>query len=98
MLFDELKVDTITHDDDLYINVLQLAEHLEKSISSFIFKSKQFNEIIPMTVPEHAFIMGVIEGMSTVSVLLEQGNNEYKIGSLDTIDDLLEKFKDVSSQ
>lgn len=97
MLFDELEVDTITHNDELYIGVSQLVKHLEGSISQFIAKSDQFHKIMPMNVPERAFIMGVIEGMSSVLVLLEQGNNEYKIGSLDTIDDLLERFKDVSS-
>ena len=96
MLFDDLEVDSINHNGSLYVNVPQLATHLAKAVRDFAHESSQLANIFPLDIRERAFIIGLIEGMENVVVMLKQANDEHSIGSIDTIDELLERFRDAS--
>lgn len=94
MLFDEINVDIITKDNELYVNVAQLANHLSKSISEFAHESSQLAKIFPLDVRERAFVVGLIEGMQSVTVMLKQADDEHTISNIHTIDEFLERLKD----
>lgn len=96
MLFDEIKVNTITDNDILYVNVPQLAAHLSQAIQEFVQGSAELAQIFPLGAAERAFIMGLTEGMQNIVIMLEQANDEHSIGNIDTVDELLEKFRDAS--
>lgn len=96
MLFDEIKVDTITQGDTLYVSVPQLATHLAKAVYEFAQGSAELAEIFPLGVGERAYVMGITEGMQNIVIMLKQANDEHRIGSIDTVEELLERFRDAS--
>ena len=96
MLFDEIKVDTVIDNDVLYVSVPQLAIHLAQAVEEFAQGSAELAQIFPLGAAERAFIMGITEGMQNIVIMLEQANDEHSIGSIDTVDELLEKFRDAS--
>ena len=97
MLFDEIKVETTTYNDSLYVNVPQLTQHLTKAIYEFIRESNSLSHVVALSPLERAYIMGLIDGMQNVAITLRQGLDEHDIGTIDTIEELLERFKDVST-
>jgi hypothetical protein len=93
MLFDEIKVDTITKDGELYVSVPQLASHLARAVQEFAIESRHLSLIAPLTAEESTFIMGLVNGMQNVVMMLSQGNSESKISNINTVEELLERFK-----
>jgi hypothetical protein len=93
MLFDEINIDTITKNGELYVSVPQLASHLAKAVQAFAIESRQLSLIVPLTEEESTFIMGLVNGMQNVVMMLSQGNSESKISNINTVEELLERFK-----
>lgn len=92
MLFDEIKIDTVTHNDELYVNVQQLFEHLAGSTEHFSQESAMLAKEFGITRDEKYFVMGMVQGMWSVVMMLRQGNQEFEFESVQTVDDLLERF------
>lgn len=97
MLFDDIKVDNIIHNDMLYVNVSQLATHLAQATKRFALEASELAQTFGMTPQERVFILGLIHGMENTVTLLFQANDEYNISTIDTIEDLLEKFRNNDS-
>ena len=92
MLFDEIKVNTITHDNELYVNVEQLYQHLAGSTQEFSKESYEMAQKFGITRDEKYFVTGLIQGMWSVVMMLRQGNQEFKFDSIETVEDLMESF------
>lgn len=92
MLFDDLKVSTVIHNDELYVNVEQLYQHLAGSTHEFSREAYEMAQRIGITDEEKILIQGLIQGMWSVVMMLRFGNQEFEFESVQTVDDLLEKF------
>ena len=92
MLFDEIKIDTITHDDQLYINVEQLYNHILGSVELFSNETQQLAKILGMPRDEKYFVMGLVEGMWSIALMLGYGNKQFQFDSVNTVEDLIKRF------
>jgi hypothetical protein len=92
VLFDEIKVKTITHDDELYVNVEQLYQHLAGSTQEFSKETYQMAQKFGITADEKYFVIGMVQGMWSVVLMLKHGDQEFKFESIETVDDLVKKF------
>ena len=92
MLFDEIKVNTVTSDNELYVNVEQLYQHLAGSTHEFSKECYEMAQRFGITRDEKYFIMGMVQGMWSVVMMLKHGDQEFKFESIETVDDLVEKF------
>lgn len=92
MLFDEIKIDTITQDNQLYVNVEQLLDHLAGSTETFSQETALLAKEFGITRDEKYFVTGLIQGMWSVVMMLRQGNQEFKFDSIETVEDLMESF------
>lgn len=92
MLFDEIKIDTITHNDELYINVEQLYNHILGSTEIFSNETARLANLVGISRDEKYFTMGLIEGMWSVALMLGYGNKQYQFDSVNTVEDLLKRF------
>ena len=94
MLFDEIKIDTITHDDELYINVEQLCNHILGSVEVFSNETAHLAKMFGMPRDEKYFAMGLVEGMWSIALMLGYGNKQFEFDSVKTVEDLIKKFWD----
>jgi hypothetical protein len=92
MLFDEINIETITHNEDLYINVEQLLNHIVGSSEHFSHETAVLAKQFGITRDEKYFTMGLIQGMLSIAIMLRQGNHEFEFDSVETVEDLLQKF------
>lgn len=96
MIFDDLKIGNIVKDDELYVCVSDLSQHLLKAVKEFSDESEQLSHFVKLTDHEKAFITGLVNGMYNVVLMLAQSEDEYKLKQIDTIDELLEKFNELN--
>lgn len=94
MIFDELEINTIIHNDELYVDVSGLAQHLSKAVDEFSDETEALSRVLKLTEREKTFIMGLISGMHNVVLMLNQSNDEYELKQINTVDELLEKFNE----
>lgn len=94
MLFDDLKINTLVHEDELYVRVSDLSTHLSNAISEFADETEALSHIVGLTEKEKAFIMGLVNGMYNVILMLTQSHDEHELKQINTIDELLEKFNE----
>ena len=92
MLFDEIKVNSITHNNELYVNVEQLYQHLAGSTQEFSKETYQMAQKFGITADEKYFVIGMVQGMWSVVLMLKHGDQEFKFESIETVDDLVKKF------
>lgn len=94
MLFDDLNLSTIIHDDELYVNVEQLYKHLLGSMQEFSYEAYEMAQKNEMTKEEKVLVSGLIQGMWSVVMMLRFGNEEFEFKSIETVDDLMKRFWD----
>lgn len=94
MLFDDLKINNLTYDGELYVRVSDLAQHLSKAVHEFADETEALSKIVKLESKERVFIMGLLEGMYNVVVMLTQTHDEYELTKINTIEELLEKFNE----
>ena len=94
MLFDEMNIDTIVEDDELYINVPQLLDHLVGSSEVFSQETAILAKEFGISRDEKYYSMGLIHGMLSVATMLKQGDQEFKFDSVETVEDLIKGFWD----
>lgn len=88
-LFDEIKVDTLFHDDEIYVNARQFAWHVAKAIEKFTLESYEESGRRKFSKEESAFFAGIIEGMANINLLLSQGGVEEEFDkTINTVEDL----------
>jgi hypothetical protein len=92
MLFDDLNLSTIIHENELYVNVEQLYKHLAGSTQEFSHEAYEMAQKTGITEEERIFINGLIQGMWSIVMMLNHGDQEFKFESVKTVDDLVEKF------
>jgi hypothetical protein len=92
MLFDDIKVDTTIHNNELYVNVEQLHQHLTGSTELFSQEAYEMSKKFGITRDEKYFVQGLVQGMWSVVMMLKFGNQEHEFESVQTVDDLLERF------
>lgn len=94
MIFDELEIDSVRQDGNIYVNADSLANHIIRAANQISHDASVMSSFVPIPAREKYYVMGILQGMSNVVMLLQQGNNESKIEDLNTIEDLLEKFRE----
>lgn len=94
MIFDELKINTLVHGNELYVRVSDLSNHLSNAVDEFADETDALAKIVRLTEQEKTFIMGLINGMYNVVLMLTQSNDEHELKQINTIDELLEKFNE----
>lgn len=94
MLFDDINIKTIEHDGELYIHVRELLNHLAAATYGFSDESYQIAQQHGITIDEKNFIMGIIHGMWSTVILLQQGRQEFQVESIETVDDIIKRFWD----
>ena len=93
MIFDELKIKTIIDDqEELYVSVSDLSNHLAKAAQEFVDETKAISKIVKLTGQEKTFTLGLVNGMYNVIIMLGQSYDEHELNKINTIDELLEKF------
>lgn len=94
MLFDDINIETITHEDQLYINVEQLYSHILGSAEMFAQEASHLAKSFGMPRDEKYFTMGIVEGMWSVAAVLSYGNKQFEFDSVETVEDLMKRFWD----
>lgn len=94
MIFDELKINTIVHENELYVRVSDLTQHLSNAVNEFADETDALSKIIKLTELERTFIIGLVNGMYNVVLMLTQSHDEHELKQINTIDELLEKFNE----
>lgn len=96
MLFDELSIDTTMHNGELFANVNQLYEHLYTATHGFAEEASIVNQRVqpPFSDTERAYISGLVQGMFSVVLMLQQGKTEAEVDSVNTVEDFLKMFED----
>lgn len=94
MLFDDLKIGHLVHDDQLYVCVQDLVQHLTRSIQEFADESDALSHVVKLTEKEKTFIMGLVNGMYNIVIMLAQSQDEHELKQINTVDELLEKFNE----
>lgn len=93
MLFDDINIDTVTHEDELYINVEQLYNHIIGSAETFSQEAAYLAKNFGMPRDEKYFTMGIVEGMWSIAAILNYGNQQFEFDSIKTVEDFLNKFR-----
>lgn len=94
MLFDEIKIDSMTIDGELYVNVEQLGMHLLGSAHQFAEETADIAKIAGITKEEKYLVMGMVQGMMSVASMLGLAQEESVFSEVETVDDLLQRFKE----
>jgi hypothetical protein len=92
MLFDDINIETITHEDELYINVEQLYNHILGSAEVFSQEAAHLAKTFGMPRDEKYFTMGIVEGMWSIAAVLKYGNKQFEFDSIETVEDLMKRF------
>lgn len=92
MLFDDINIDTVTHEDELYINVEQLYKHILGSAETFSQEAAYLANNFGMPRDEKYFTMGIVEGMWSIAAILKYGNKQFEFDSVKTVEDLVNRF------
>ena len=88
-LFEEIGVDSIVHEDEIFINARQFAWHIAKAIEAFVTDSYEAAKVVKFTKEAAAFMSGVVEGMGNINLLLSQGGVEKEFDyTIHTVEDL----------
>jgi hypothetical protein len=98
MLFDDINIDTITHEDELYINVEQLYKHILGSVEVFSQEAAHLAKTFGMPRDEKYFTMGIVEGMWSIAAILGYGNKQFEFDSVQTVEDLMKRFWDNNEE
>ena len=96
MIFDDLEINNLVKDNELYVCVSDLSNHLLKAVKEFSEETQQISHFVRITEHEKAFITGLVNGMYNVVLMLTQSEDEYKLKQINTIDELLEKFSELN--
>jgi hypothetical protein len=89
-LFDELEIRYQTINDDIWVNLPDLSNHLLNATKNFVNSSFQESISRPMDVPEQVFMRGIAEGMMSVVTLLAQSGVEIEFSEkINTVGDFL---------
>jgi hypothetical protein len=89
-LLDDLSIRYKTIDDEIWVNLKDLANHLLDSAHSFAREVSQESMIRPIPIPEAMLLRGLAEGMMGVVTLLAQSGVEIEFNEkINTVEDLL---------
>lgn len=94
MIFDDLKIANIVDNGELYVRVSDLRQHISNSIDQFAADTEALSHVVRLTDEEKTFIIGLINGMFNIVSMLTQSHDEHKLGQINTIEELLEKFNE----
>jgi hypothetical protein len=98
-LFDELKIRYQTIDDDVWVNLSDLSNHLLRATKEFAEESVVSSWDKPVQLSEAIFFRGLAEGMMSIVALLAQGGVEAEFHEkVHTVEDLLKKLGEKNGQ
>jgi hypothetical protein len=89
-LLDDLNIKYQTVDDDIWVNLPDLSDHLLNAVKKFVHGSFKESTVGPVGIIEQAFLRGIAEGMMSVVTLLAQSGVEIEFSEkINTVEDLL---------
>jgi hypothetical protein len=91
-MFEELEIDALEINNDLYVNVKQLFDHIIKATDSFKSETEAIAKLVGTTPQEKYFCMGIVQGMYNIAVMLKHGRDESSFESVETVEDMVKKF------
>jgi hypothetical protein len=92
-LFDELKIRYQTIDDDVWVSLSDLSNHLLRATREFAEESVVSSWDKPVQLSEAIFFRGLAEGMMSIVALLAQGGVEAEFHEkIHTVEDLLNQI------
>jgi hypothetical protein len=92
-LFDELKIRYQTIDDDIWVNLSDLSNHLLRATREFAEESVVSSWDKPVQLSEAIFFRGLAEGMMSIVALLAQGGVEAEFHErVHTVGDFLNRM------
>lgn len=95
MLFDDIMIDTEVIDGKLYVDVEQFRDHLIGSAEVFAEETKELAHLAGgLTVQEKYYSMGMVHGMWSIILMLRSATDEHKFEQIETVEDLLQKFRE----
>ncbi len=96
-LLDEISVRNTLIDDEIWVNLTDLANFLMNSVKEFADSVFAESMIRPLSPPEAMMFKGVAEGMVNVVALLSQGGIEAEINKkINTVQDLINTLESNS--
>jgi hypothetical protein len=96
-LLDEISVRNTLIDDEIWVNLTDLANFLMNSVKEFADSIFAESMIRPLNPSEAMMFKGVAEGMVNVVALLSQGGMEAEINKkINTVQDLINTLKEDS--
>jgi hypothetical protein len=97
-LLDEISVRNTLIDDEIWVNLTDLANFLMGSVKEFAEKVFAESVVRPLSPSEAMLFKGVAEGMLNVVTLLSQGGMEAEINKkINTVQDLINTLERNSS-
>lgn len=94
MIFDDIHVDSLNINGVLYVNVEQLNTHLTGSANQFAGEVYELAQISGITEKEKYLVMGMVQGMMSVASILGLAQEESVFSEVETVDDMLQRFKE----
>ena len=89
-LLDEIKVRNQIIDDEIWISLRDIAEHVLNAVADFVHEASALSLVHPVTQIEAAYVNGLAQGMSGIAALLAQGGVEAEFHEkINTVEDLL---------
>jgi hypothetical protein len=93
-LLDELKIRNQILDDEIWISLRDIANHVLDAVGEFIHESSALSLVHPVSPAEAAYINGLAQGMTSIAALLAQGGVEAEFHEkVNTVEDLLKSLE-----
>jgi hypothetical protein len=93
-LLDEIKVRNQIIDDEIWISLRDIAEHVLNAVTDFVHEASALSLVHPVTHIEAAYVNGLAQGMSGIAALLAQGGVEAEFHEkVNTVQDLLKALE-----
>jgi hypothetical protein len=94
-LFEEIGVRTIIQDDEIWINLKDISNHLLNAAMSLADEVRYEIQVFGASKQEIILLSGLTEGMLSAATLLAQGGVEEEINKkINTVEDLIKTLKD----
>ena len=88
-LFEELSLDTIKQDGEIFVNSRQLSWHIAKAMREFHEETRIGIATHGITEEDKNYSYGIIQGMNSIVMMLAQGGAEEDLkDNINTVEDI----------
>lgn len=94
-LFEDINLETIDKDGELFINARQLSWYLVSAMETMYAESVDDSIKKPFSIEEFYYFYGLMTGINSVVMVISQGGIEHDFHTkINSVEDLMQFFKD----